>query len=473
MAGQQGGRALFTNSTGEVAPIWDRALGFASVGLILLALPFALRQAWQRHRDAALAMALAVGALAYPVSLALRMTAAGAEVSSRSSEFVFLALAFVLGVGAIECWPTYHRPWRRYAIGIAATVIFAGGVIVGGPAWARLPGAYLVAADARSIEPESVSAAVWARSVLGAGNRFATDRVNRLLMGSYGEQRVVTAYGDRVDVPRLFFAPQVGGGERDVLRLGNIRYVLVDRRLSTASPLVGAYFDLGECHERCAYPVAPESLDKFDHLDQVARVFDSGDIAIYDVASLVTPVSPNTGWQTWYQDPHGSAWPSSDGGYHLLVQQPERFVAVSAPLPGPVSDVVVRATFRKLSGPAGSGYGVIVRDQQAGPRTSGSQTGWFYLVEVSDAGGVGMWRREGSRWRDLQPWTATSAVRPGEAANQLEVEARGPLLSVRVNRMKVTEWSRAQVRPGGVGVFVDGAAGSEVRLEDFSVQTPG
>jgi hypothetical protein len=179
-----------------------------------------------------------------------------------------------------------------------------------------------------------------------------------------------------------------------------------------------------------------------------------------------------SGWQTWYQDPQGSAWPSADGSYHLLVQQPEHFVAVGAPLPNPVTDVAVRATFRKLGGPPGGGYGLIVRDQQLGPRESGSQRGWYYLLAVSDAGAVGIWRREGGRWRDLQPWTPTPAVQSGEGANQLEVEASGPRLTLRVNGISVANWEQTLALAGGVGVYVGGGAGSEVRLEDFLVQVP-
>ncbi|MDQ6670699.1 MAG: hypothetical protein M3069_08095, partial [Chloroflexota bacterium] len=335
MDGRGTSRHLFANSAGQLAPVWDRVLGYASVGLILLGLPVGLLQVWRRYRRDALTITLALAALAYPLSLALRLTASGAELSSRTSEFLFVGIAFVLALAAVERWPVRNSGWRsRTFVSGVAVVIFAGGVVVGVPAWARLPGPYLVAADARSIEPQGVNVALWARSFLGPGNRVAADRVNRLLMGSYGEQRVVTAYGDRVDVAGLFFAPQLGASERDVLHAGSIRYVLVDRRLSTGLPLSGAYFDLGECPQDCARPLPSASLEKFDRLDQVARVFDSGDIVIYDVSELASispaPAGPavagpaawsrtlaadpsRVGWQAWPDDAQTGAWPSAEG----------------------------------------------------------------------------------------------------------------------------------------------------------------
>ncbi|MGH2368702.1 MAG: hypothetical protein ACRDI2_10940, partial [Chloroflexota bacterium] len=102
LAGDLGPRRLFRDMTGQVSPVWEQLTGYASVGLILLVLPFGLRRIWSVYRPHAVALALAGGALTYPLSLAVRLTERGLEVANRTSEFLFVAVAFVLAVAIGE-----------------------------------------------------------------------------------------------------------------------------------------------------------------------------------------------------------------------------------------------------------------------------------------------------------------------------------------------------------------------------------
>jgi hypothetical protein len=178
--------------------------------------------------------------------------------------------------------------------------------------------------------------------------------------------------------------------------------------------------------------------------------------------------------QTWPHDPQATAW-FADGAYHLFARQPRQFVAIGAPvraldppLGGPLRDVKVTARFRKVGGPPGGGYGVIVRDQGPGPRDGINQGGRYYVLEVGDRGELGIWRREGDRWIDLLPWTLSEAVRLGGAANELEVQAIGPQLTLAVNGVPVATVTDSVLAQGAVGVFVGGDL-NEVVLERFSV----
>jgi hypothetical protein len=132
----------------------------------------------------------------------------------------------------------------------------------------------------------------------------------------------------------------------------------------------------------------------------------------------------------------------------------------------------VTATFHKVGGPAGGGYGIIVRDQGPGPRDGVNQAGRFYVFEVGDKGEVGIWRRENDRWIDLIPWTRSAVVRPGASANALAVWASGRQLTFLVNGLVVGSWDDATSTAGGVGVF-SGGDFSEVALERFTLQVPG
>lgn len=287
LLGETQARQLFRSSTGQVEPLWQRITGLASVVLLLAGLPLGLVAFWRQHRASAAGLALAIGALAYPVSLGLRLTASGAEISNRASEFVFVALAFVVAVGVTDYGLSSKsrrmRAWQVLGMVVAATVVLFGGVIVGWPPWDRLPGPYLLLADSRSVEPQGVGAALWARAQLGPDNRVVADRTNVRLMATYGQQRIVTHLYDNVDASIAFIAPTMGPVQRAVLRNGQVRYLVVDRRLSSGLPPGGVYF---ENDGPFKHPISAAALAKFDNLKGVDRVFDSGDIVIYDVGRL-------------------------------------------------------------------------------------------------------------------------------------------------------------------------------------------
>lgn len=309
----EAGRELFKGSSGQVAPPWEQLTAFGAVGLIMLGLLFGTLQIWRHYYNNTLALTLTIVALVYPASLAMRFTTAGWEVANRASEFVFISVAFIVAVGvervllnqgfkfSVPGFNLGSAIARRNSLiasrmnGLRAGVFtfcvgvaFVGGMIAGWPPFARQPGTYLVSADTRSIEPQGVAAANWAQKTLGPGNRMAADRINGLLMLSFGGQYMVLNVGDGVNVGWLFYARDVDTIARDVINKGNIRYVVVDKRLSKGLPQIGVYFESGEPDtNKHTKPLDLVNLEKFDRQAQVQRVFDSGDIAIYDVGELL------------------------------------------------------------------------------------------------------------------------------------------------------------------------------------------
>lgn len=294
LSGHAPTRQLFRPQAGALPPLWERAAAIASVLLILSALPLGALHVWRRHRHDSLYLAAGIATLIYPLSLLLRFTELGAEASERASEFAFVPIGLVLAAGLLESWlPAALRRVRVEAVGAAtlfagwATVVFVGGVIVGEPDWARLPGPYLVAADARSVEPQGLTAAYWARTQLGPGHRVATDRTNRLLWGAYGAEDPVGGYNGPSDSVDVFVAPKFDSTVLSLLRRGQVRYVVVDRRTTRGLPLVGYYYEQGEpatFGHRSPLPLA--DIDKFDAVPGISKVYDSGDIEVYDVGAL-------------------------------------------------------------------------------------------------------------------------------------------------------------------------------------------
>ena len=173
----------------------------------------------------------------------------------------------------------------------------------------------------------------------------------------------------------------------------------------------------------------------------------------------------------WPDDPSGPAW-FGIGGYHLATREPGLFVAVAAPLPDLVEDVVATATFVKNSGPDGGGYGVILRDQGTSPLDGQAQDGRFLLFEVGDRGEISIWQRDRARWTAVMPWRHSDAVRPGQAENELKVIGHEDQVSFVVNAQQVAGlvYTALPTR-GGVGVFLGGDL-NEVTVTHLTIQVP-
>jgi hypothetical protein len=308
---EESGRALFQSATGQDSAVWERVVGIASVVFILAAVPFGVLKIWRatvvrwlnrdkhnttlneldtwhRYTGSPVASVFTLLVFLHPVMQGFRLTSAGWEIANRSSEFVFWAMAFIATVGVL----TTRTRWIPQVVWapvftLWASVIFMGGVIAGWPPWARLPGDYLVSADSRSVEPQGILAAQWAGEHLNPQDRIAADRVNTLLLATYGHLRPVTHQYDELYISPVFLSPVIGSYERELLRRTDLRYALVDGRLSTQLPRVGVYFEAGEPNANdYDAPASLAALRKFDVLAGVNRLFDSGDIRNYDVGAL-------------------------------------------------------------------------------------------------------------------------------------------------------------------------------------------
>ncbi len=284
-ASKQESRELFKGSSQVEASIWHRLTAFGSVGLALLGLPAGFLRIFLRYRTHPSILALALGAFGYPVSLGLRFTQMGAEASNRAAEFVFLGVGFVIAIGFVELFPLRRVTlWGLLIVVPWIAMLGVGGIMVGHAHWAITGGSYLVTADTRSIDPQGIEAGLWAAEALAPDSRILTDRINRLLMAAYAPIRPVTAFQDGVASWWPFFAQEFGEVERDTLRRGQVDYLIVDLRLSWATPLIGFYFEEGEPHTyNHVEPISRKVLEKFETVESMDKIFDSGEIRIYAV----------------------------------------------------------------------------------------------------------------------------------------------------------------------------------------------
>ena len=241
-----------------------------------------LRLQWSDHWR----LLLALTAVGFPISVGFRLTGAGWEIGNRMGPFVFLGAGFVIAVAVTRLWQPAGASRRRGLVTAAAlTFCFVGGIATGWGNPSSRTG-YRVAADAASVEPMGIDAALWARAWIGQGGRFTADRINRVLLATYGRQTVVTSLFDKVDTSFVLLAPRLTGGEIGALKEGYVDYVMVDMRMTTGLPRYGFYIEKGEYQEDPSSPVEAANLLKFNLFPGIDRLFDNGSHIIFGTAGL-------------------------------------------------------------------------------------------------------------------------------------------------------------------------------------------
>lgn len=279
-----------TAGTAQAGVNYERLVGIGSVALIMLGIAFGLIRWWHEHRYPSLSFLLGLAALAFPALPVLRLFDFTWEIANRLGGYVFLGVGYTMGLGfvLIRLNPIIARI-RSLIVPLVLVVVVAAGIIGGSNPITRLPGPYMPGADERSIDFEATSTAEWMYAALGPNNRIAGDRVQTILMGSYGRQRAVTRPADGVDISGIFLVPSLGTGQLDTIRKANIRYIVVDRRISQALPLNGYYFEKWEqMVVEYKPPVGLAVLDKFYGMKGVSCIYDSGDMRIYDLGGLLS-----------------------------------------------------------------------------------------------------------------------------------------------------------------------------------------
>jgi hypothetical protein len=280
-------RELFTSSQGQAAPAWERMVGIGSVLLIALALPLGLLKAWGRRRRSALLVVLAIGAAAYLAILPLRLVPSAWETANRASDFLFVGIGLTVALGAARLW-RHRRPAGRLVASLLVClyvgVISMGGAVAGWPPKVRTSQPYVATVGGHEIVPQGVSLARWSLTALGPDHRFAADESNGRLLIGQGRQ---LPYVGRNVRARLVLEPLYGveAVTRAVVEYG-VAYAAVDRRAVSTDNLAGYFFapeGVPRIGTRGLLP--PQQLSIVD-LWSTDRLFDSGDITVFDVRRI-------------------------------------------------------------------------------------------------------------------------------------------------------------------------------------------
>jgi hypothetical protein len=281
LVGNTSGRGLFQAAGGshvQLAPTWQRAFAVASVALVVVGLPFGLLRVWRKHRGDAYIVALTIAAVVYVAIVPMRLVPAAWETSNRSSEFLFIGVALVLGLAGLAAWSS-----RRFVLVASASVgiLLVGGLVAGWPPRVLLSLPYRARATGATLSAPPAATAAWARSVLGPGQRFiAPQAVGRELLVHGGELTWVT--DAPFDARTVLYGTDVTAGIVTTLGNQRVSYVAVDRRASGDDSMAGYFFPTAGNREL----IDPTEFHKYDDFPGVDRLLDVGDIVVYDVNRL-------------------------------------------------------------------------------------------------------------------------------------------------------------------------------------------
>lgn len=286
-------RKVFSGSGATVTPEWERAvLIYYSLSCTCLALvcgwTLLSRAFHDRNRLFGLLGALS---LAYPITLAAHFVPTAADLGDRSSTFLFLPLALCC---SLVMWrppernrrvARRRRPSRLILLLILVASTYMGGVMLGvGPDWNVLPGPYLVSAEARTQDPETLAAVQWAAKHLPSGSRVVADRVPADLLAGEARLWPVMAPERGLEAAQLYFADTWGPRQTAIVRGLQIRYLYVDQRLADSLPRDGFYFYPGESSQ--PRHITAANLTKFSHVRGLKVVYHHGPVIIYSTAGL-------------------------------------------------------------------------------------------------------------------------------------------------------------------------------------------
>lgn len=282
LAEEETGRELFkstTLTTESPAPIWEQFVAMGSVIVITLGLPLGVIEIVRKHRSKVFAILLAAIGLTYLPIQVLRFTKDGWETANRSSEFLFIGIAFVLAIGIVRFWLlNWTGPHGKLLLAGLSVALFFGGLIAGWPPRARMARPYLVYAGDHVVRPQVVTVAEWMLEHLGPDNRVAASKADAKVFGAYGQY----PFTDNGPIKNMFLSEAFGISERTTLLKRDIQYVVSDRKVVSWDHMIGYYF-YSQFSDRASDLRMVESpiYEKLDGMEGIPRLLDSGDLVIY------------------------------------------------------------------------------------------------------------------------------------------------------------------------------------------------
>jgi hypothetical protein len=280
-------RTLFQNSAGGT-PYWESALIVAAAAFFCLIILISVYTAARKKsvRGGRLRYLPVAIAATYPLAMLSNLSSAAKEIGSRTTTFIFFAVAVIVGGWLAGRLSVRRRVIERMAtIGIGVICFLGSTLYGGGPLPILVNGPYIVGAHERSLGSPSLALANWVSTHLPPRSHVAADRDNAALLNDFGQVYPVTPLNGSDNPAPLFFDQQLTASDLSLIRRNDIRYIIIDTRLTRGLPLFGAYIAPGETGHPTRLTAA--ELEKFNSVPGVYRIYDNGVIQVYDLSRLL------------------------------------------------------------------------------------------------------------------------------------------------------------------------------------------
>ena len=130
-------------------------------------------------------------------------------------------------------------------------------------------------------------------------------------------------------------------------------------------------------------------------------------------------------------------------------------------------DATVRVTARSVDGnPPLTGYGLIVHGEKS---NTGALEDYVLLIYTGEQPQYEIIKHKGGAQTTVVPWTKSSVIRSGTNPNQLEVRAKGDVLTFYINGQYVDRITdNENFKRGVAGLYTSDTA--EVAFDDLEIE---
>jgi hypothetical protein len=297
LVGSFGGRVPFS---GAQNPLYETVCGLLFPAVVLVLFLVSLAVLWHNRRRFGSAPwgFVALGAMFF-ASMPMVLTNGGGEGAHRSWGFSFIGIAVVCGMAWSFGVPSavvarfgllgrivgcFGRPGVRIGVlGVVLTVLYVGGAALGTNISSRFPGSAHVGDDTRSVSREGAAVAAWLTAHAPVDTPVVADRYTSQQVGSVGRMAPLEPSAEFPIWDLYMSAEPV---RRPVLKQvldADVRYIIVDARMSTTRPRMGFWFSGDEpgVYEKRLFPQA--AIDRFNCLPWLRARFAAGPLIVYEV----------------------------------------------------------------------------------------------------------------------------------------------------------------------------------------------
>jgi hypothetical protein len=278
---------LFLNST---LPLGERIIAYGYPVALFILCGLSIRAVFYKrsypidrreYRAGYLALAI-LGPLSW-FAIGPLILSDSAEIVYRISPYLFVGVGFYAALCLVE-WAERNGVWRRLVLLSVTGTVLAGGIIIGDNQAGRFGSDEIhTAGGPEVLTANLVHAAEWMESEKGRFNLTVGDLMSSIAFAVFGMQRTAL-YGNW----EPFYAADLASAQ-EFLDRNQVGFLVVDVRDGKYPPRYRYYFSQGELYDERLQPsyldnIFPaELLLKFDTMPRLGRIYDNGDIVIYEV----------------------------------------------------------------------------------------------------------------------------------------------------------------------------------------------